>query len=52
MVILLIIIRHPGGGPDASSLSVYGTRFIQWYYDGFVDVDDMIEAKWGRRYHC
>lgn len=36
------------GGPDASSLSVYGTRFTQWYYDGFVDVDDMIEAKWGR----
>lgn len=35
-------------GPAVNSLSAYGSRFTQWYYDGFVDVDDAIEAKWGR----
>jgi len=36
------------GGPVVNSLSAYGSRFTQWYYDGFIDVDDAIEAKWGR----
>lgn len=35
-------------GPAVNSLSAYGPRFTQWYYDGFIDVDDAIEAKWGR----
>jgi hypothetical protein len=34
-------------GPPVNSLSVYGTRFQNWYYDGYVDVDDAIGAKWG-----
>ena len=29
-----------------SSLSDYGSRFTQWYYDGLVDTDDEIAAKW------
>jgi uncharacterized repeat protein (TIGR02543 family) len=36
------------GGPSVSSLTDYGSRFVTWYYDGFVAVDDVIEAKWGR----
>ncbi len=34
-------------GPEVNSLSFYGTRFTQWYYSGYVDVDDVIAAKWG-----
>jgi hypothetical protein len=34
-------------GPPTNNLSVYGTRFQNWYYDGYVDVDDAIGAKWG-----
>lgn len=34
-------------GPPVNTLSVYGTRFQNWYYDGYVDVDDAIGAKWG-----
>ncbi|RJX24282.1 MAG: hypothetical protein C4537_06815 [Acholeplasma sp.] len=30
-----------------NSLATYGSRFQSWYYQGFVDVDDAIEAKWG-----
>lgn len=33
--------------PATNSLSVYGTRFVNWYYDGLVAVDDAIGAKWG-----
>ncbi|MGI6360216.1 MAG: InlB B-repeat-containing protein [Acholeplasmatales bacterium] len=35
-------------GPSTNSLSNYGPRFNSWYMDGFVAVDDVIEAKWGR----
>ncbi len=35
------------GGPEVNQLSNYGTRFQTWYYDGYVDVDTAIEAKWG-----
>lgn len=35
-------------GPAVNSLTAYGSRFTKWYYDGFIDVDDAIEAKWGR----
>lgn len=35
-------------GPETNQLAFYGTRFTQWYYAGFVAVDDVIEAKWGR----
>ena len=34
-------------GPPVNTLSVYGTRFQNWYYDGYIDVDDAIGAKWG-----
>jgi hypothetical protein len=34
-------------GPPTNSLSVYGERFVQWYYAGLVDTDDVIGAKWG-----
>lgn len=34
-------------GPPVNTLSVYGTRFQNWYYDGYVDVDNAIGAKWG-----
>jgi len=34
-------------GPETNSLSYYGPRFVNWYYDGLVAVDDVIEAKWG-----
>jgi hypothetical protein len=36
-------------GPAVNSLSVYGKRFNEWYMEGFVAVDDQIEAKWGRQ---
>lgn len=36
------------GGPSVSSLSDYGMRFVTWYYNGYIAVDDAIEAKWGR----
>lgn len=29
------------------SLSDYGSRFQNWYYDGLLDTDDQISAKWG-----
>lgn len=35
-------------GPPTNSLEVYGPRFQAWYYKGFLDVNDAIEAKWGR----
>ncbi len=35
-------------GPSLSNLNDYGTRFIKWYYDAYVYVDDAIEKKWGR----
>jgi hypothetical protein len=35
-------------GPAVNTLSVYGTRFNEWYNEGFIAVDDQIEAKWGR----
>ena len=34
-------------GPETNQLTNYGTRFTQWYYDGLVAVDDVLEAKWG-----
>lgn len=34
-------------GPSASSLTAYGPRFTQWYYDAYVYVDSAIENKWG-----
>ncbi len=34
-------------GPELNQLSYYGSRFQGWYYDGYVDVDNAIEAKWG-----
>ena len=34
-------------GPVTNNLSVYGPRFRTWYYDGLVDTDDQIAAKWG-----
>lgn len=34
-------------GPPVNTLSVYGSRFQNWYYDGYVDIDDAIGAKWG-----
>lgn len=34
-------------GPPTNTLAVYGERFVQWYYDGLVDTDDAIGAKWG-----
>ena len=34
-------------GPPTNSLSVYGERFTQWYYDGLVATDNAIEDKWG-----
>jgi len=34
-------------GPPTNSLSVYGPRFTKWYYDGLVDSNDAIGAKWG-----
>ncbi len=34
-------------GPAVNTLSVYGSRFQNWYYDGYIDVDDAIGAKWG-----
>ncbi len=33
-------------GPPTNSLSNYGPRFVEWYYDGFIDVDDVIAARW------
>ncbi|QMS85340.1 InlB B-repeat-containing protein [Candidatus Xianfuyuplasma coldseepsis] len=35
------------GGPVTNTLSVYGSRFVSWYYDGLLDTDDAIGAKWG-----
>lgn len=35
-------------GPANSSLTDYGQRFNDWYYDAYVYVDDAIEAKFGR----
>lgn len=35
-------------GPANSSLSDYGQRFNDWYYDAYVYVNDAIEAKFGR----
>ncbi len=34
-------------GPETNSLSYYGPRFVNWYYDGLVAVDGVIEEKWG-----
>jgi uncharacterized repeat protein (TIGR02543 family) len=34
-------------GPETNSLSYYGSRFTNWYYDGYVAVDDVNEATWG-----
>lgn len=34
-------------GPETNQLTYYGSRFTQWYYDGLVAVDDVLEAKWG-----
>lgn len=34
-------------GPPVNNLSFYGSRFQNWYYDGYIDVDDAIGAKWG-----
>ncbi len=34
-------------GPATNSLSVYGSRFVEWYYAGLVDTNDAIGAKWG-----
>lgn len=34
-------------GPEQNQLTYYGSRFQTWYYDGYIDVDDAIEAKWG-----
>ena len=34
-------------GPPTNNLSYYGSRFQNWYYDGFIDVDDAIGEKWG-----
>lgn len=34
-------------GPPTNDLRYYGSRFQQWYYDGFIDVDDAIGEKWG-----
>lgn len=33
-------------GPETNSLTYYGSRFTEWYYAGFVAVDDVIAAKW------
>lgn len=33
-------------GPETNSLSVYGSRFTAWYYNGLLAVDDVITAKW------
>ena len=35
-------------GPATNDLSVYGSRFNDWYMDGFSAVNRQIEAKWGR----
>ena len=35
-------------GPAVSSLAFYGSRFNEWYMNGFSAVDDQIEKKWGR----
>jgi uncharacterized repeat protein (TIGR02543 family) len=35
-------------GPPVSSLTDYGSRFQDWYYDGLIATDDQLEAKWGR----
>lgn len=37
-------------GPSTGSLSDYGSRFVKWYYDGLVAVDDQLAAKWGGTY--
>lgn len=34
-------------GPATNSLANYGTRFVEWYYAGFVDIDAVIGRKWG-----
>ncbi len=34
-------------GPVTNTLSVYGTRFVKWYYDGLVATDNAIGDKWG-----
>lgn len=34
-------------GAPQNSLTVYGSRFQKWYYDGYVDVDAAIGSKWG-----
>jgi len=34
-------------GPETNQLTYYGSRFTQWYYDGLVAVDNVLEAKWG-----
>lgn len=34
-------------GPEVNTLSVYGTRFQQWYNQGYIAVDNAIKAKWG-----
>lgn len=39
--------RSTWTGPEQNQLSYYGPRFQQWYYAGYVAVDDAIEAKWG-----
>lgn len=45
--------NYPGyfNDPDfevlQNSLSYYGTRFTNWYYDGYLDVDTAIGDKWG-----
>lgn len=39
-------VTYPG--PPVNSLAVYGSRFNDWYADGFSAVNQQIEAKWGR----
>ncbi|MDP3131056.1 MAG: InlB B-repeat-containing protein, partial [Bacillota bacterium] len=34
-------------GPELDQLTYYGSRFQTWYYDGYNDVNNVIETKWG-----
>src|SRR5690606_40888172 len=31
-----------------NNLASYGSRFQKWYYDGMIDTDNVIGAKWGQ----
>src|SRR5690606_37932051 len=35
-------------GPATNSLANYGARFSEWYYAGFIYIDNVIGNKWGQ----